>query len=196
MTERAAKTIAKLLQSTIDAIVDVGVSGATVREISRRAGVSQGALFRHFAGRDDLLLAAIDEMHRRHLAQLEVIARQAERPVDVRWLEEVRSRARQPEALAWIDLLVAARTDPKLRRRVSAHLRRLDAELVELAVLHPALAELTPAHRRLWVTIARRVVQGGALVDLGRVEPRPSEPKLRALVALHHLLATSPSAPG
>ena len=42
--ERTAATIARLLEATMTAIVELGYSRATVREICARAGVSQGGL--------------------------------------------------------------------------------------------------------------------------------------------------------
>ena len=76
--ERTAATIARLLEATIAAIVELGYSRATVREICDRAGVSQGGLFRHFPTRKDLLVATLAELHDRQLAAMHEVAAEAD----------------------------------------------------------------------------------------------------------------------
>jgi AcrR family transcriptional regulator len=46
-----------LLKTAIQLIGEVGPAGFTLREVSRRAGVSHNAPYRHFADRDELLAA-------------------------------------------------------------------------------------------------------------------------------------------
>lgn len=52
---------AALLKTAIQLIGEVGPAGFTFREVARRAGVSHNAPYRHFAGKDDLLLAVAAE---------------------------------------------------------------------------------------------------------------------------------------
>src|SRR5215813_6778413 len=74
--QRREATIAKLLDATIDALIDVGYTRASIREICLRAGVSDGGLFRHFQSRLDLIVAAADHIAER---ELENIRRQVEK---------------------------------------------------------------------------------------------------------------------
>lgn len=48
---------AQLIECTIDAIDDVGYQKASLAEIARRAGITKGAIFYHFANRDELIEA-------------------------------------------------------------------------------------------------------------------------------------------
>jgi len=48
-----------------------GVAAVSVREAARRAGVSPGAPFRHFASRDALMTAVAEEAQRRFRAEIE-----------------------------------------------------------------------------------------------------------------------------
>ena len=50
-----------LMQAAEALIGEVGPRGFTLREVARRAGVSHNAPYRHFASRDDLLLAVAEE---------------------------------------------------------------------------------------------------------------------------------------
>lgn len=48
---------AQLIECAIDAIDDVGYQKASLAEIARRAGITKGAIFYHFANRDELIEA-------------------------------------------------------------------------------------------------------------------------------------------
>src|SRR5271157_3002260 len=50
-----------LLEAAVALIGEVGSRDFTLREVARRAGVSHNAPYRHFASRDDLLLAVAGE---------------------------------------------------------------------------------------------------------------------------------------
>jgi AcrR family transcriptional regulator len=54
-----------LVEATLQLLEDQSPETVTVREAARRAGVSSGAPFRHFANRTALLTAVAEEAHRR-----------------------------------------------------------------------------------------------------------------------------------
>ena len=56
--QRRASTQAKILDATVEALVHVGYAGASTTEICKRAGVSQGALFRYWPTKGELLADA------------------------------------------------------------------------------------------------------------------------------------------
>lgn len=51
-----------LVAAAVDALRDEGFSGASAREIARRAGCNQGLVFYHFGSVTNLLLAALDSV--------------------------------------------------------------------------------------------------------------------------------------
>lgn len=55
--ERARESI---LQAAIELFAERGVAGASVAEITRKAGVAQGLVSYHFGGKDQLISAVID----------------------------------------------------------------------------------------------------------------------------------------
>ena len=112
--ERTAATIARLLDATITAIVEIGYSRATVREICTRAGVSQGGLFRHFPTRKDLLVATLAELHDRQLAAMSEVAAEADPHAAIARMRDV---INAPDTTVWLELCVAARTDRRTSRR-------------------------------------------------------------------------------
>jgi AcrR family transcriptional regulator len=52
---------AVLLEAAVALVGERGPKGFTLREVARRAGVSHNAPYRHFASRDELLLAVAEE---------------------------------------------------------------------------------------------------------------------------------------
>jgi AcrR family transcriptional regulator len=186
--ERSAATIARLLDATIAAIVELGYGGATVREISERAGVSQGGLFRHFPTRKDLLVATLAELHDRQVAAIREVVASGDAHAAIAAMRDV---INAPDTTVWLELCVAARTDPELREALRPLLARHHQTLRTVAEQLPSFAALSGAAQTTWLDIAERVFQAEALwrqmtppADLG-------EAKVDALIALLDLLAAS-----
>ncbi len=55
----------KIERAALKLFVHDGVDAATTREIAEEAGVSEGALYRHYKGKDELALSLFMEMHQR-----------------------------------------------------------------------------------------------------------------------------------
>jgi len=119
--ERTAATRAALLTATVDTLVDKGYRHTTTTDVARRAGVSPGALLHHFPTKADLLAAAVGHLFeqrltefRKAMADLPESAKRGDAALDVLW-----SMFSGPTFTAWLELWVAARTDPELRAAVT-----------------------------------------------------------------------------
>jgi AcrR family transcriptional regulator len=165
--ERRATTIAAILDAAISAIAEVGYAHTTVQEIAQRAGVSQGALFRHFNSRLDIIAHAAEEVGERQIRQFgEVIkSADAEQPPAAQMLATMRSIARQPEGAVWDELLVNARSDEALRERITPSANRYFAALLATASELPALAKLDTLQRLALVAITVTVFSGEARIS-------------------------------
>ena len=60
--ERRAASRGALLHAAVDTLTELGSSGFTTTEVCRRAELSQGALFKHFATKADLLAATAEHL--------------------------------------------------------------------------------------------------------------------------------------
>jgi AcrR family transcriptional regulator len=61
--ERTAATRQKLIEATIECLVEYGYAATSTTLIIKRAGVSRGALFYNFATKADLMLAVLDYVY-------------------------------------------------------------------------------------------------------------------------------------
>ncbi|MGB8651871.1 MAG: TetR/AcrR family transcriptional regulator [Mycobacteriales bacterium] len=161
--QRRASTQAKILDATVEALVAVGYAGASTPEICRRAGVSQGALFRYWPTKGQLLADAAAHLLGRVTTAYEqafagrggASAREA--------LEALWDTYRQPDLQAAVELYVAARTDPDLAAALAriepAH--RANLQRIAVQVLDPALVAL-PGFAS-FVELALAAVQGASV---------------------------------
>lgn len=67
---RTAETRARILAAVVDSIADVGFQRTTAVEITRRAGVTWGAVQHHFGDKDGILLAVLEDSFERFAARL------------------------------------------------------------------------------------------------------------------------------
>jgi AcrR family transcriptional regulator len=129
--ERSAETRAKLLDATIECLYELGYARTTTTEIADRAGVSRGAQLHHFPTKAELVTTAVDYLFERRNAEFrEAFARLPAGPdrgahaVDLLW-----SMVSGPTFYAFLELLVAARTDPQLKPAVAEIVRRFGEDV-------------------------------------------------------------------
>jgi AcrR family transcriptional regulator len=133
-SERRARTISRLLDATIESLVDVGFTATTVRGVAQRAGVSQGATTHHFPQRRDLIAAALDEIANRIVSAQRAKIPLLPREPDARRfaaIDLLREGITSPMFVAWVRLWVAATEDEELREIM----RPVEKRLWQMAVL-------------------------------------------------------------
>lgn len=192
--ERSAATIARLLEATVDAIVELGYAGATVREVCKRARVSQGGLFRHFATRRDLVVAAVEWLSELQLGQLKTLLTthpESSRDDAMARMRVVRETVREPRSLVFLEVLLAARTEPDLTEALRSVLVHQDEALLAAISTHPLFARLTSRSQRVWLAISRRMLEAESLWQAVVPDPELDDAKLDALVELLFLLDAS-----
>ena len=134
--QRRDTTIAKLVDATINALIELGYHKTSVARICERAGVSQGGLFRHFPTRTDIVAAATDEICRRHLERFSALLCDPPSGEDVfdTLVHFFRASTRDPIAAAWRDVIAAARTDDKLREAIAPPVYRFEQAIMDAAL--------------------------------------------------------------
>jgi len=76
--ERTATTRARILGAVLESIAEVGFARTTASEVTRRAGVTWGAVQHHFGGKDGMLLAVVEDSFNRFAARLAGIPTEGE----------------------------------------------------------------------------------------------------------------------
>src|SRR5260370_32365590 len=120
--ERSAATKGRVLDATLEGLAGLGYARTTTTEIAGRGGVSRGAQLHHFPTKAELVIEAVEHLFERRdqefreaFARLPAGAEPARAAVDLLW-----SMVAGPTFHAWLELVVAARTDPQLKPPVPA----------------------------------------------------------------------------
>lgn len=175
--ERREGTIAALVDAAVEALGEIGYARTTTAEIARRAGVSQGGLFRHFDSRLDVIMAAADAVRARQFEGFRS-GLQALETFDLGEIVRLLRRAtRAPINAAWYELLVAARSDAELRERLEPLARRYHREIIEIGRTLPLAEHLPTPELDTIVLGVVHMLDGEALV--AAVHPHPEQEDLR-----------------
>ena len=126
--ERTAVTTEKLLGATVSSLIERGYRGTSTPEVCRRAGVSRGAQLHHYPNKEALVAAAVEHLLSQRVSELQ--DRLANAPGGLLDLEDAAGflwRVYTGDTFyAWLELVVASRTDEELRKIVA----ELDERLV------------------------------------------------------------------
>ena len=163
--ERSAETRARLLDATVDCLIDLGYAATTTTVIAERAGVSRGAQLHHFPTKAGLVAAAVEHLTRKigeelhhEAARLPGDGDRVSAAVDLLW-----SRFATPLFPAWLELLVAARTDAELRKRLRVVEERLaDAMQRQIEEVFGAASRKAPGYA-LAIDLTLNLMYGMAL---------------------------------
>ncbi len=152
--ERTRAMRARLLDATVDCLVERGFSGTSTTLVSERAGVSRGAQLHHFPTKNDLVVAAVEHLTEVRAAELaaaaELLPTGPRRTRAV--LRMLGDHFTSPVFTAALELWVAARTDEALlaavaplEQRVGRETHRLTVELLGADESRPGVRELVQA---------------------------------------------------
>lgn len=114
--ERSAETRRKILDATLESLVELGYAATSTPEVCQRAGMSRGALLHHFPTKAELVIEAVAHLAGRRGIELHRLAQQedgAGDPVD-RVCDFMWGAFAEPTFHAALELWVAARCDPEL----------------------------------------------------------------------------------
>lgn len=152
--ERSRVMRQRLLEATVECLVERGWSGTTTTLVSQRAGVSRGAQLHHFPTKNDLVVAAVEHLSEVRGAELADAAaalpngRRRTRAV----LGMLAEHFTSPVFTAALELWVAARTDPALavavgplEQRIGREIHRHTVELLGADETQPGVRELVQA---------------------------------------------------
>ncbi len=132
--ERSRATQQRLLDATVDCLIEHGWSGTTTTLVAQRAGVSRGAQLHHYPTKAALVLAAVEHLAARRAEEIRLEAAAPPVPAVDRAVELLAAAFTGPLFVAALEVWIAARTDAALRAALVPLEARVGRELHRLAV--------------------------------------------------------------
>jgi len=166
--QRTAETRAKLLDATIESLLDAGYAATTTRRVAELAGVSQGAQTHHFPYRVDLVTAAVERLVEQRVADLGERLRalpEGEKDQVGVLLDLLWSDFSSDIFTVFVKVWVAAADDAELHERLVPIERLMARRIGELS----AMLLMDPADEGRTLTVLA-TMRGLALTE--RFEPR------------------------
>jgi AcrR family transcriptional regulator len=159
-----------LIETAIRLFTEGSYHGTTTAEIARTAGVSEPILYRHFASKRDLYLAALEHVWAKTRETWQRALDETPDPCAAieaigKGHVSVRSPKLQLTEL-WVQALSEASEDPVLKRHLRKHMREVHdfvADLVRRGQNEGAIAADRDADAEAWIMLA-----GGILGMVGR----------------------------
>ncbi|MFO0658710.1 MAG: TetR/AcrR family transcriptional regulator [Polyangiaceae bacterium] len=142
--ERRATTRQALLDATVELIIEIGYAATTTTLVSKRAGVSQGALFNHFETKSALVAAATEQLFERLITDFrDAFVDMPEGDERVVWaVRKLWEVFQAPELRAAYALYTAAAADAELAKAIRPVVERHNRNVDDIAAtLFPEIAE-------------------------------------------------------
>ena len=114
--QKSASTRLQIVEAALRCFVELGYARTTTTAIAEKAGLSRGAMLHQFPSKLDIVRAAVEHLHAKRLKafrkSIDRLARDESRAGKA--LEAYFEHVRHPMYVAFLELWVAARTDPEL----------------------------------------------------------------------------------
>ena len=147
--ERSRVTRQRLMEATVECLVEYGWSGTTTTVVAERAGVSRGAQLHHYRTKSALLVAAVEHLAERRAAELRAeaatLAPGGDRVAGT--VDLLASLFTGPLFAAAIEVWVAARSDRALRAALVPLEARFGREVHRMTVALLGADESRPGVR-------------------------------------------------
>ncbi|WP_435592493.1 TetR/AcrR family transcriptional regulator [Nocardia sp. bgisy118] len=165
--EKSLRTRAQLLDAAIDSLAEVGYGGASIADITARAGVTRGAQLHHFHTRQELFAQTIGHLTERQRQALHRRLRTvpAETAAGAVLVELVTATFAGKLGRACVELYVGIANDRELRREMLRVQHDLTVELLDrcAALVGPDISR-DRLDSAFWLTI--NLVRGATLDEM------------------------------
>ena len=163
--ERSRATRQRLLDATVDCLIELGWSGMTTTVVCERAGVSRGAQLHHYPTKAELVTAAVEHLIARRGEELRTDAAAPTGDRVGHTIDRLAAIFTGPLFVASLEVWVAARTHADLRAALVPMEARIGRELHRLTVELLGIDESTPGAREI-VQVTLDLMRGLGLASL------------------------------
>lgn len=119
--QRTADTRKALVEGAVRAIYRLGYGGATTAVIADEAGISRGSIIFHFSTRAELMAEVLRSVYAQERAEYDRLEREANLGGHAEdWVEMCWRVLSKPSGIAFLEIQMAARSDPDLAEKVAS----------------------------------------------------------------------------
>ncbi|MFV0514763.1 MAG: TetR/AcrR family transcriptional regulator [Jhaorihella sp.] len=200
--QRSAQTRRRICAAAIACLDEHGYSETSIQRVQERAGVSRGALMHQFATKEDMIVETLTRVlaatrHGQGLAGAERGADAPAAPIERDLLSLWSHLVDRPEGRAMVEILVAGRTDARLRAKIEPLLRTYEAEIgQDVLEIYEATGGDDEDVIRIW-TICRIFMRSLHLQERFNPDPEAARAMVRRFAELvaPHLRRRDPGPP-
>lgn len=194
--ERSAETRGRLIEAAVDCLFERGYAGVTTAEVAERAGLSKGAQLHHFPSKTLMVVAALEHLFALRVAASRDLQTSRELPTNKKdrlaaVIDLLVPVYHDKVFYAWLELVVASRTDLALREAIGRASERFSVQILEI------WKELfgSPADDPVEFRLVDRFVNGQfAAMALGGILAGGDEDPAESAEIIEHLKKIAPSA--
>jgi AcrR family transcriptional regulator len=184
--ERSAETRQRLLEATIDLLIERGYARLTTADIATRAGVSNGARVHHFPTKEELVVAANRELYANAVSlgtARSKTARHSKRPIKD-CFDDLVSLYFGRWFLGSLDATIAARTEKGLARQLHPIIVDYHSDIRRVWVAAFVEAGFSPREAEETYEVVLYTVRGMALSSVRMPKPKVNAPLVARVTAM------------
>lgn len=126
--ERSADSRRRVIEATVASLETNGYAATTTAVVALKAGISRGGLFHQYPTKVDLMIDVVEETYREEMVAYDAWLAQVSDPQERYYglIERMWELLQRPKGMAVLEIMVGARSDPALAKRLAPLQRRLD----------------------------------------------------------------------
>lgn len=183
--ERSREARIRLLEATIDVLMDRGYAGLTTKDVATRAGFSSGALVHHYGTKADLVIAATDAVYSSATRNGEDIEKSAlaRRDPLAGFVQDCMAVYFGRPFFPALEVLVLARTEPTLMAAIKPIMERYRTETNRRWLSAFERHGLSRTDGNQVIALTLNLVRGMAMNSLWQIDRRGARRLLREWLA-------------
>lgn len=189
-SQKSDLTRRKILDATLECLVDIGYAKTTAWSIAEKAEVSRGAMTHHFPSQRDVIKAAASYLHDKRIEEFRQLFAPLSHPESLeltledfeKSIERVGKYLHMPSFTAFTELMLAARTDKELEKIMAPVIRATEQDISEVVMSVFPAWKGNEATLQLLQDLVFFCLQGIA-INSSRISPRARVKALYAFLA-------------
>lgn len=171
--ERSRHTRRRVMQATIECILQKGIRATSTVDVARQAGVSRGALVHQFPSKESLMQAALEDLLNREVDSVRDMATRVqagELDFDT-LLKALHEHFKGDLYMVTLEYLTTARTDPAIMEVLVPLAAKFNASLERIWEQLLIGAEHTPHQKRVALNATLCMMRGMGAQSIWRDDP-------------------------